>query len=228
MIYQNVFLGLRFAIKDTKLRRYAQWQAIFRFHVRTGLLKRWRRNIIVEQAEDKEAIKKSIREAKILRSRELNPGDVPKDQGWSPYAAQKFLVSEGLPTSDYHRVSDEWYAGSNPLEIGDRLLRNNISYYIDGTEEVATHLKIILSCYEKKACPEAQEKFQSVCQTLFLAAFGKEIPDALFEHISEETETSYEFLGKKIILTKELWQNRTKGGHTLRFIIQVSGSDNRI
>lgn len=219
MTYQDVFVGLRFSIKDIKLRRYAQWQAVFSFHVRTGLLKRWRRNIAIEQAIDKATIKKSIREVKILHARELNPGDVPKDQGWSPYKAQKFLVSEGLPTGDYHRVSGEWYASSNLLEIGDRILADNIAYYIDGTEEVATHLKVVLNCYEAKAAPEAKEKFHAVCRALFLAAFGEEMPNSLFERVCEETETIYEFADKEIALTKELWRNRANGGYTLEFII---------
>lgn len=92
--YQNVFFRLHYSIKDSSLRAYAKRRAILAFHLRTGLLKKWGRNLMTWQTESREDIDNAIREVFILRARERRPVEVPHDRGWSPYAAKDFLTSE--------------------------------------------------------------------------------------------------------------------------------------
>ena len=135
MNYEIVFVRLDFKIKDAKLRRYAKCTALFGFHVRTGLLRRWIRNIQFKTPTSRSELKASITRVKDLAAREKNPVVVP-EQGWSPYRAGKFLADEGLVTSDYHQVSFDdtlWVAESLHVEVGNAFPAHYIAYYIANT-----------------------------------------------------------------------------------------------
>ena len=148
--YDREFRLLKLRIRDDDLRRYAKHTALLSFHVRTGLLRRWRRNIHLKTPTNRSELKASITQVKELAAREKNPVFVPPEQGWSPYHASKFLANEGLITSDYHQGSFDyglWFADSEDLKIGDDILPDYISYHIEGDEFIARRLKLKIDLF---------------------------------------------------------------------------------
>jgi hypothetical protein len=89
--YENAFAKVRFVIADPALRFYAKRRAIFAFHVRTGLLKRWARNLTISPPDNRQDVENGIREVKKIRVRERDPEAVPLERGWSPFKATAFL-----------------------------------------------------------------------------------------------------------------------------------------
>ena len=73
----------------------------------------------------------------------------------------QFMTDLGVDTGYYsHSFDDDWFASSPMREIGDGyIFRNNLAYYIDGSELAATALKIKLNVNDPANCSEAEDMF---------------------------------------------------------------------
>jgi hypothetical protein len=222
-VYEIEFMRLRYSIKSPSLRSYAKRRALLSFHVRTELLRRWRRNLWTSDTENKKDIDNSIQEVLILREREKNPIDIPFESGWSPYTAKYFLKIEGIVTSDYHRTrggSDKWYSDSPYMNIGEGLISNNIVYYVEGNETTATTLRIVMNVNYPEDSKDVKSKFLGVCRLLFINALGQEMPSNLEEQINSEAEIDTKYKDKSIKLLKELRPGDRFGAYNVKFIIE--------
>lgn len=168
-------------IKDEKLRRYAALRGILAFGFNADLMRRWRRNLSLRDngPETKEAVRLSIDRVKELRRRELYPPEVDIDDGWSPYEATRFLVEEGLVCGDWHPTWTEtdWNASSPYFEIDGSGWKNNIAYYVDGTEHAATRLRLTLHINnpaDKVATEAAHQKMGDCALQLAVRGLGAE------------------------------------------------------
>lgn len=212
--YEMSFLALRWAIKDDKLRCYAKHKAILSFGPRVALLRRWQTNLGAHRPDDKEDIRRAIREVKDDRRRERHPIPVPPERGWSPHIAKDFLAEFGLVTKHYHRLYDEWYASSLMLELGKGILPNNLAYYVEGDELVATRLKLNLNVNEVAESAEAEGRFVEVGNALLCKATGN---PPLQNASAMET-----VLGKhRIAVKKDEWSGGIKGGYDLMLTIEM-------
>jgi hypothetical protein len=179
-VYENVFIGLNWAVKDDRLRRFAQCRAILNFRFNLDLLKRWRRVMMQEHPEERDAIRQSFREVKRLNKVEQNPPSVDPSAGWSPYAAKEFLTDVGVESGDYHHSYGEWRADSKILKIeGSGALGNSIVYYVEGAERTATQLILELMVNNIEAGKEADKRFATICQTLLVKALGESSAELL-------------------------------------------------
>lgn len=212
--YEKSFMALRWAITDDKLRRYAKLKAILSFGPRVALLRRWQTNLRAHRPDDKEDIRRAIREVKDNRRRERHPVPVPLERGWSPHIAKDFLAEFGLATERYHRLYDEWYASSPILELGKGIFPNNLAYYVEGDELVATRLKLKLNVNEIAESAEAEGSFVEVGNALLYKAIG---------HCQLQSALPMEtVLGKQRISVKRgEWNSGIKGGYDLMLTIEM-------
>lgn len=160
--YNEMFTTISIFGIDKALLPYARWLAITRIRTDLDLLERWRKSIQSARPANKVELKHALTALLALKEREENPPTVPPKEGWSPYLAMQFLAGVGVETGHYsHRYEDEWGASSPMHELGqgDGIWRNNIAYYIDGTEHAATVLKVKLNLNVTADRTEAENMF---------------------------------------------------------------------
>ena len=179
VVYERSFIGLAYAIPDARLRRSAKWRAIFTFGPKLELLQRWVRSVQRFHPADRDALRHSFKEIKVLAQREAAPPPVASEIGWSPYLANDFLKEQGLPTRPYHRsYEDEWFAASDYLEIGNGFgLKNNLAYYLNGSEHAVSELKLKLHINEPDKPDEAEHRFRELGLILLSQALSQQ-PDS--------------------------------------------------
>ncbi|TYC91553.1 hypothetical protein [Novosphingobium sp. BW1] len=160
--YNAMFTTISIFGIDRALVPYARWLAITRIRTDLDLLERWRKSIQSARPANKVELKHTPTALLALKEREAAPPTVPPKEGWSPYLAMQFLADVGVETGHYnHRYEDEWGASSPMRELGkgDGIWRNNIAYYIDGTEHAATVLKVMLNVNVTAESTETEKVF---------------------------------------------------------------------
>lgn len=223
--YENAFARLNLTFHEPPLRHYAKRTALFRFHVRAHLLRRWLRNIQMRTPGDRAALRASIAQVKELARRSKAPAAVPPEEGWSPYLAREFLSEDGLVPNDYHQdpIDDAaWFAASPYFEIGEAILPNNIAYYVEGDEHVARRLKLVVNFNDQETAKETRERFAGLAENLFHRALDKDPPEAVRASILQERPHSLAVDDKTILLTRDSWPSGR--GYEMHFIVQVRPS----
>src|SRR3546814_6666208 len=144
---------------DKRLVPYARWLAITRIRGNIVLLDRWRKALQNSRPANKAELKHSLDALLALTLREKSPPTVHPKDGWSPYLAMQFMADLGVETGHYHRsYDDEWFASSPMREFGnDAIWRNNVAYYIEGSENAASVLKIKIHIYDPEHSGEAAD-----------------------------------------------------------------------
>lgn len=174
--YELAFNALRFVIKDRALRRHAEWSAVRAFALDVEALRRWTRGVQAHDSpSNRSDIRRSIAEVKTLRRRERTPPVIAASDGWSPYIARHYLSEHGLPAQDYHRLYDEWFAASHPIEIGGNgFMPDNMAYYIEGDEHVARQLRVKLNVNTPEKSAASEEALAQVASALAAKAIEAE------------------------------------------------------
>ncbi len=220
--YANAFQRIKLAIADEELRRFAHFHTILAFGWQLELLRRWSRDVAAGFAESKRDVRRSILEVFEARKHELNPAPVDPADGWSPNIARHFLDEVGLPTNDYHRAAyttDQWFAGSNYLELDDDILPNNIAYYVDGDAEIALQLKLVLNVNNSVTAEAAISTLVSLADHLVEKALGKPLPEAIRTGFISKTDSCATLQGKQVIVEFEPFMNSR--GFTIWFVIRL-------
>lgn len=221
VVYENVFLGLRFGMPDEDLRRFAKRHAILRFGFNLELLKRWRRQVLNEGVADREAIRRSTREVKTGRRREIDPPPVDFSKGWSPYSAQIFLRDDGLATNDYHRSFESWWASTPLVEIGDDPFPDNIAYYIEGDEETVKQVRLKLNVNSPDGGKEAERRFYDLSWRLLAIAVSDRARDQLSPLIGANDTLNEIVDGSRVRLVRDEFTG-IRGGYSRMLIIDHS------
>lgn len=218
--YDVVFTRLKFFIKDPELKRFAELYSIFRFHLRINLLERWPNILPIQDTSSRDGIKKSVDRIFKIASVERNPPIVPIQKGWSPYAAKQFLVNEGLETDYYNPCSEEdWFASSSFVALGNDVLPNKISYYVDGSETTAKALTVILSIYSRESAIMAHSKLLSFVKILLMAALGVGIPIEIETAIMNGKNQIFKLGDFTATIEKNDWPQSPVGGYNIKFIL---------
>lgn len=160
--YNEMFATISIFAIDKGLVPYARRLAITRIRTDLDLLERWGRSIQSSRPANKAELKHTLTALLALKERETAPPTVPPPQGWSPYLAMQFLADMGMGTGHYtNRYEDEWGASSPMRELGkgDGIWRNNLAYYVDGTKDAATVLKLKLNVNVISDSTEAEDVF---------------------------------------------------------------------
>lgn len=218
MSYETAFVRLNLSIPDRRLRRFAKLRAIFAFGPSVALLRRWTPNLAAHRPQDKNAIRQSIKEVKAGRRREKNPPHVPPERGWSPTIAKGYLTDQGLIAGDYRRSFDEWFASTPYLELGHGLIPDNLAYYVEGDELVATRLKLVLNV-NNPADPHASEaRFRQIAQRLL----DRSIPGHGIMLGADEIDRQLQH--RRVRVEKNSWEGGMAGGYDKRLIIDIRGA----
>jgi len=218
--YEDVFARLQYFIKELKPRRFAKIYSMLKFRFRIKLLERWVSTLPFQDTSSKENIIKSVKQIFKMLSVEKNPPEVPLQEGWSPYVAKQFLASEGIETGYYHPIEpDEWYASSPLIEVGNDLIPNNISYYVDGNESTAKTLKLILNVNSRESAVMAHSKLLSSVKALLKAALGLDISSDIEAAIMKGENKAFKLGSFIATIEKNDWPQHRIGGYDIKFVL---------
>ncbi|MGJ3260490.1 MAG: hypothetical protein ACFE0S_12890 [Rhodospirillales bacterium] len=224
--YETALTWLEIMDIDPSLRSYAKWRAILVFRHRVGLLKRWSRDARSFLLPDRAAIRESMRKVCELWQREQNPPTVDSSEGWSPYAAIKFLDNEGLATDDYHGSEDNWYASSEYLKIGEDIFSDKIAYYVEGAEHVATTLKLVLNVDRLGVQTDSESRFWDLTLKLLQQAISNEDSRGRATTLIGRDEGVTTVGDKRISVARDDWSAGIRKGYSRRFVIEhLSGEE---
>ena len=126
----------------------------------------------------------------------------------------------GLRTADYHRgYDDEWWAGSEHIDLGDKFLPNKATYFISGTEKAVTTLKLTGYFIDENFDAGAMVRLRDVAE-LLLERANANAPIALTELIpgTEPFNVKLEHSGTKI----QAWLDRYPSGNGFEIFLTLS------
>lgn len=218
--YEQVFVRLKFAIKNRFHRYTAKFYAFVLFNVRISLLERWSYEVARANIESHSDLVDTFRHIFKVRSSEKDPKKVPKEKGWSPYQAKDFLVNEGLNTGFYNRLFEEEWSASSPMdEFSDGIIPDNIAYYVEGSEEVANVLKLKVNVNDDARSNQACKKLEETAEALSIYSLNQPLSEEMKNAISCSKPYSEKCDGKTISLVVEHWPNHRFNGYDLKFLI---------
>lgn len=218
--YENVFCRLQFFVKCSFLRFYAKLATMIMFNFRSSLLERWASSLAITDISSIKDINKSISHIFEMVRTEKNPPQIDGSEGWSPYEAKDYLQPEGVITRHYHPVDEkEWWCGSNSLEFGEGLFKNNIEYYVSGDSRVAKYLRLLVNVHNPEDSELACSKFISSAELLIKRAVGIGLPSDIKNSIHEGIDIISEASGVEIKFYKTNWPNHTFNGYHLGLVI---------
>ena len=173
-----------------------------------------------QDTSSKQSIKKSVKQIFKMVSAEKQPQEVPLREGWSPYEAKNFLLSEGLETGYYHpTVPEEWFASSPLIELGNDLIPNNISYYVDGNESTAKSLKLMINVNSRESAEMAHFKLLSSAKVLLKATLGLDTSSEIETAIMKGENLTLNLGSIKATVEKNDWPQSSIGGYDIKFIL---------
>lgn len=220
-VYDRVLHNFAFSVQDPTLRSYTRRKLISSFGTDTVGLEKWRRHTALFNPQSEAEVDSSIAEIKHARRRERQPFRVQPMRGWLPHRAIRFLSSVPLHTNDYHRVHDGWRASSAYLEIGGPLLPNNVAYYVEGDEFVASRLKLVLNINAPGEAEEAYKRFKQIVAVLSAEAIpGLRLSEEDFEIQANGSPVTIN--GYTLTLKQRNWESGVPGGHDLAFTIDIA------
>ncbi|WP_041416202.1 MULTISPECIES: hypothetical protein [Serratia] len=218
--YEQVFVRLRFSINGRFHRYAAILFAFILFNVRLSLLERWSFQVVKTNIESYSDLIDTFKYIFKARCSEKNPKGVLKEHGWSPYKAKEFLVNEGLSTGFYNRsFEDEWFASSQMEEFSDGIIPDNITYYIEGSEDAAKILKLKVNVNDASRTHQACEKLEAMAEALSISSLSLPLSEEMKSAISGCNSHSEKVEDKTIALIVEHWPNHKFNGFNLNFLI---------
>lgn len=148
--YETTFSLLPRTIKNIDLLRKARRMAILNFGLNWRALKRWRINLFKQRRlETFSELKATFQHEKELKQLEKNPPVISPNEGWSPYEAKNFFLSEGVVTGYYDKAYDNTFFATSPyVKLNNALiLQDTMVYTVEGTREKATTLTLSFIIY---------------------------------------------------------------------------------
>ncbi|WP_409421508.1 hypothetical protein ABHF91_00245 [Pseudaeromonas sp. ZJS20] len=218
--YEQVFIRLKFSIANKQHLNLAKVYALVLFNFQLSLLDRWSYHVDRIRVKSHSDLVESFRHIFKVRRAESNPIDVPIDLGWSPYQAKEFLACEGLSTGFYNNLfEEEWFATSPMEDFSDGIIPDNISYYVEGSREVAKVLKLKVNVNDAARTYQACQKLESTAEVLSLSSLGLSLSKEMKNAISCCNPYCEKVDGKAIALIVEYWPNHKFNGFDLKFMI---------
>jgi len=221
MSYESVLVTLPRFIKDKRKRIFATTITMVAFNLRIELLERWRFGLSQEDTDTYKGILISIKKIFKMRKAERNPKTISKKQGWSPYIAKNALISQGLETGYYKESYGEWFACSKMIDVGEGLFASNLAYYVEGDEETARILKLVLHVNKMEKASVSQIKLTKVACQLFKYAMGNEPTENLRNALLKGRQFEQVFEIHKVKIEKQPFGSRDYKGYDIKFIISI-------
>ncbi|KQY26154.1 hypothetical protein ASD38_20640 [Caulobacter sp. Root487D2Y] len=176
--YELGFIALPKAIEGAALKGYALRAAIRGFGINVKLMRRWKAALFNRDAATRADIDQLVSTMRSAVRRERNPPAVPAEHGWSPYAAGKWPVAQGIAARDYNPIYGEWGSSSPYRKLDDTILGDNLAYYVRGTEMAATRLTLTLNRDRRKGetSEDALAVFSDAVVAVVSGVFGGDAP----------------------------------------------------
>ncbi|HIH6790324.1 TPA: hypothetical protein ACYRT0_004773, partial [Escherichia coli] len=220
--YEDVFNHLNIAIKNRFHRYTAKFYAVVLFNFHINLLERWSHQVSKVQIESHADLINTFKHILKVRTSEKNPKEISKELGWSPYEAKNFLINEGLGTGFYNLLfEDEWFASSPMKEFGNDLIPSNIAYYIEGSEDIVTLLKIKVNINNILDSQQACDELRRAANTLSVSSLNKPLSVEMTSAIMNNSSYSEKHEEKTISLNIEHWKNNKFNGYEQKFTIST-------
>lgn len=215
--YETVFVRLKFTVQDSRLRRLAKLYAVVLFNFRLEAIRRWADHIArVEVVSHKQLLNTFSHLRKLKKLEKMKP-EIFGSQGWSPYLAKDFLLSEGVSTGYYNLIfADQWCASSKMYDVGDDLLCDNFAYCVEGVEGVAKVLKIKLNVNDNSRACQANERLLVLSGVLVRKSLGIDISDSTKDALRFGAPYCESHGDKQIIVKKTSWGGHKLGGYDLK------------
>ena len=199
--YEQVFVRLKFSIKNRFYRYIAKLYAVVLFNLRVSLLERWTYHVARVNVESHSDLVDTFKHIFKVRSSERYPKEVPIEQGWSPYKAKDFLVNEGLNTGFYNWLFEEEWSASSPMEeFSDGIIPDNIAYDVEGAEEVANVLKLKVNVNDAVRSLQACEKLEEIAEALSISSLNQPLSEDMKNAISNCEPYSEKCEGKNNLI----------------------------
>ncbi|MBE9664923.1 hypothetical protein ACFQZN_15810 [Mucilaginibacter boryungensis] len=222
IVYEEQFVLLRFKLKNKKLQRFAERQAILKFKNDLTGLKRWVNRWNLSRPQTRGEIVATINDFKAQQQLEKAPPTVPPQLGWSPYWAKELLSDEKLRPTFYDPVYEgKWAARSGNLKLDKDWSGNGINYSVTGTKLVANELELRLTVYEPPKIGSLGITFREKALILYKVAVGSEPPLKLNSSLINLKKLKFKHGCYYITLEKSTWGNITEG-YDLIFIISTT------
>ncbi|MDF1670610.1 MAG: hypothetical protein P1U83_13445 [Roseovarius sp.] len=171
------------SFQSDELKQYARKRFLLIFMARPWLLRRAIRQFHSMPARENDDVDQIILDIYKYEREAENPPDVNPRDGWSPYLAREFLTEFGLRTNDYHSgFEGEWWASSDYADLDDYILPNNAAFYLEGTEDAVTKLKLTGKFRDEFDSTEAIAQLRVIAVGLFEKA-GLDEPSDIQELI---------------------------------------------
>lgn len=201
-------------------RRYARRLFLRKFLFRPWLMKRAVRQFQTTSVRSQQDVDQIVAQIITFDRESKNPPDIHPQSGWSPHRAREFLSSFGLKTSDYHTTSgfSDWWASSHTIDLTEATLPATVTFYISGSEQVVTKLKLRGYFYSDFEPDKAKDKFwELVGQLVDIACPERTKKQNIVQFIDENNELSYSDESLGVACQHE---NFTSGkGFTLTFTL---------
>lgn len=223
--YNSMFTTIGIFGIESNLVPYARWLAITRIRGDIVLLDRWRQTLQTSRPSNKAQLKHSLEALHALIEREKWPPTVPPKAGWSPYLAMRFMADLGVETGHYHSSFDaDWFASSPMREFGNGAIwRNNMAYYIDGSEQSATTLKIKLNVNDPGEAREADDMFIVHALHLLEQAVSLDAVERLKSQVALLGDFEADIPFGKVRLEREAFVGGVPGGYSRIFSVRRGG-----
>ncbi|HHR5901052.1 TPA: hypothetical protein ACS7XC_001965 [Providencia alcalifaciens] len=221
--YDVAFSCTKISIKNKHLRYIAKFYAVILFNFRISLVDRWRYHIVRYNVNSYSDLINSFKHIFKLRAAERNPKDVPKDKGWNLQKARKFFVDQGIESGFYNKFYDEnWFAQSPMKELNDGWMPDNIAYYIEGSEDIANTLKLIVNINDVNRAPSVCEQFAHMAEALSVSSLNQVLSPKMMKSILDCESYDEKYENKIILLTIEPWHSHKLNGYDIKFVISSS------
>lgn len=220
--YRHIFSKFDVVIKSSKIKTIAKILVLFSFNIRLDMLNLWSAILNNSKFHTLNDVCNSIKQAYKFKKAEKHPVNIPIEKGWSPYKATKYLKSEGLSAGYYLPLYGIWSAISSMKRTNDKLISNNISYYIEGDEKTAKTLKLLLNVNSNNDIDEAHRILLNSSRVLHKHALNSELPNEIRDAILKGVciETAYNFYS--IAVKKEYYRENV---YSIYFIISNISSE---
>lgn len=96
--------------------------------------------------------------------------------------------------------------------------RNEISYYVEGSKDSVTRLKLILNAYDNRAFEESRDQYLLFSEQLSEAALSKPLPEEIREAIKTGKPGEWASGRFLLALQKQQWQDGK--GFSLKLMIE--------
>lgn len=221
--YETAFGMLRVWISDDELRAYARRRARQGFGLNLKRLKRWSHDVAANPPESQAAVRASVVAVKRNAVRAEASPPVFLDEGWSPFVAKNYLKGEGFMTGDYHDSYGEWFASSPMIELGEGDFPDNLAYYVEGDQRVASRLKLKLHVNNPADGSATLDRFRSVAATLLKAASDPELAAQAIPRLAPLRPGAFDVGALRIALLREEFTGAIRGGYSLMLVLEPSG-----